>query len=649
MGRHADVRRRRGIASWPLVAAGVVVLLVAVAVMYVFVLKNDNDKTPQACTGSASLTVLASSGSSPAARALSDAFNATAPSARSTCVTSQVVTAASGDAAGMLADGWQGRTDPPPAVWITDDASQLAALENSDPAITAGRDTEPLATSPVVLAMRTDAPGGLTGKRSWQQFATLFATGGGTSRQHLLAPDPRDNRASSYALSSMFAVDGALPSVSEIGAATTTVRSMTDRQSTDLASTGDALQLLTDGGDGAERLAVPVTEADLAAYNSSAASPLTAVYPSGPVVGDEVYVISLTMDGLDDIQRDAATRFHSFARDTAGRQMFTAARMRVPGLTTSTAPGIDADTTVTVLPGTESGQEDAWAGTLGLPGDGSPSPSTTGRPPANSGTAGPTIPPVPSTTSGSASSPSSSGPSSSGPSGTPRPSTTPVTSPTTRTSGSSTQPSSTPPSSTQPSSTQPSSTPVPATGPGVTFLADTSATWGTEVSGLTRTAWLQQALTGAVATTGTSRFGLWSTSSDQPSGYVRLAPLAARSPALDAAVGALSSSGERRYYAAVPVVLQQVSTAATPGSPQRVVLITDGPDQTPSTSRAAVVQAIRDVMAANPSLSLDVVGVGENAPDSALVALAAAGNGTYYDVVSTSSLPATLLSVMSGT
>ncbi|MEJ7649827.1 MAG: VWA domain-containing protein [Nakamurella sp.] len=632
MGRHADVRRRRGIASWPLVAAGVVVLLVAVAVMYVFVLKNDNDKTPQACTGSATLTVLASSGSSPAARALSDAFNATAPSARSTCVTSQVVTAASGDAAGMLAGGWQGRSDPPPAVWITDDASQLAALEKSDPAITAGRDTEPLATSPVVLAMRSDASSGLTGKRSWQQFATSFATGGGTSGQQLLAPDPRDNRASSYALSSMFAVDGALPSVSEIGAAATTVRSMIDRQSTDLATTGDALQLLTDGGDGAERLAVPVTEADLAAYNSSAASPLTAVYPSGPAVGDEVYVISLTMDGLDDIQRDAATRFHSFARDTAGKQMFTAARMRVPGLTTSTAPGIDADTTVTVLPGTESGQEDAWAGALGLPGDGSPSPSTTGSTPANSGTAGPSTPPVPVTTSTSVSGPPSSGPSSTGPSGTPRPSTTPVT---TRTS---------------PSSTSPSSTPVPTTGPGVTFLADTSATWETEVSGLTRTAWLQQALTGAVATTGTSRFGLWSASSeDQPSGYARLAPLAARSPALDAGIGALGSSGERRYYAAVPAVLQQVSTAATPSSPQRVVLITDGPDQTPSTSRAAVVQAIREVMAANPSLSLDVVGVGENAPDSALVALAAAGNGTYYDVVSTSNLPATLLSVMSGT
>lgn len=633
MGRHADVRRRRGIASWPLVAAGVVVLLVAVAVMYVFVLKNDNDKTPQACTGSATLTVLASSGSSPAARALSDAFNATAPSARSTCIASQVVTAASGDAVGMLADGWQVRSDPPPAVWITDDASQLAALEESDPSITAGRDTQPLATSPVVLAMRPDAPSGLTGKRSWQQFATLFATGGGTSGQRLLAPDPRDNRASSYALSSMFAVDGALPSVSEIGAATTTVRSMIDRQSTDLATTGDALQLLTDGGDGAERLAVPVTEADLAAYNSSAASPLTAVHPSGPAVGDEVYVIGLTMDGLDDTQRDAATRFHSFARDTAGKQMFTAARMRVPGLTTSAAPGIAADTSVTVLPGTESGQEDAWAGALGLPGDGSPpSTSATVSSPTNSS---PATPPVPTTTRGSASSPSGDRPSSNGPSGTPRPSTTPVTSPTT---------------STPVSSTPPSSTPAPTTGPGVTFLADTSATWETEVSGQTRTAWLQQALTGAVATTGTSQFGLWSTSSqDQPSGYARLAPLAARSPALDAAIGALGSSGERRYYAAIPAVLQQVSTSATTDSPQRVVLITDGPDQTPSTSRAVVVQAIRDLMAANPSLSLDVVGIGENAPDSALVALAAAGNGTYYDVVSTSDLPATLLSVMSGT
>lgn len=161
---------------------------------------------------------------------------------------------------------------------------------------------------------------------------------------------------------------------------------------------------------------------------------------------------------------------------------------------------------------------------------------------------------------------------------------------------------------------------------------------------------MQQALIGAVSTTGTSRFGLWSTSSrDEPAGYARLARPAARSSALDSAIGALGASGERRYYAAVPAVLQQVAAAATVGSPQRIVLITDGPDQTPSTSRTAVVRAIRDVVAANPSISLDVVGVGENAPDSALVALAAAGNGTYYDCASTTDLPATLLSVMSGT
>lgn len=652
MGRHADVRRRRGIASWPLVAAGVVVLLIGVAVMYVFVLRNDDKAAPPPCTGSVTLPILASAGASPAARALSDAFNATSPAARSTCVSSTVVTAASGDAAGMLADGWKGRTDPAPAVWITDDGSQLAMLDARDPGLTAGRDTEPLATSPVVLAMRPAPAAKMAGTLSWATLASQLGTDGSAAGLSLLAPDPRDNRASSYALSSMFSRGSAAPSAAEVGRAAATVRPLIAGSSGDTTTTGDALAMLAAGAAGADELAVPVTEADLAAYNSSADHPLTAVYPSGPALGDEIYVVGLTSENLDATVQDAATRFHSFARDTAGEQILAAARMRVPGQRTPAAPGIDTSTSVTTIHSTDAGLEREWAAALGLPTD-TPAAVPSGTSPGSTG---------PSSTGPSSTSTSTGGPfpttgSVPGPSTTTRPSpssTPPGTTPTTSTPPGSTSTTSTPNSSPTTTSTPNSSTATTSTssqgGPGVTFLLDSASSWSTVVGGKSRTAWMQQSLTSALGSAGDRRFSIWTTSSTVSAvGYLEVVPLSTVSTDLESAIGALTSGGTRTYYAAIPAALTQLARIASPTSPQRIVLVTDGPDQTPGTPRAEVIAQIRAAVAGSAWISLDVVGVGNKAPDSALVALAAAGNGTYYQAATTPDLPATMIRVMAGT
>lgn len=175
-------------------------------------------------------------------------------------------------------------------------------------------------------------------------------------------------------------------------------------------------------------------------------------------------------------------------------------------------------------------------------------------------------------------------------------------------------------------------------------MVDTSATWNTEISGRTRTSWLQEALTRAVAAAGDRPVGLWSMSSaDGADGYqprVETAPLDdVRRSALTAAIAQLNPAGDRRYYAVAPAALEQAAQTSSAGSPHRVILITDGTDQTPSTPRAGVVAALAQIAKDNPNVHLDVLGVGEAAPRSALQILADAGNGRYIDVPSTMSLP----------
>ncbi len=52
-----------------------------------------------------------------------------------------------------LAQGWVGQPSQAPALWFPDSAADLASLESTDSAMTAGRNVAPMATSPVVLAM----------------------------------------------------------------------------------------------------------------------------------------------------------------------------------------------------------------------------------------------------------------------------------------------------------------------------------------------------------------------------------------------------------------------------------------------------------------------------------------------------------------
>jgi len=159
----------------------------------------------------------------------------------------------------------------------------------------------------------------------------------------------------------------------------------------------------------------------------------------------------------------------------------------------------------------------------------------------------------------------------------------------------------------------------------------------------------QEGLRTAVTELAVGNAGLWTAgSSAGTAGYstpVATAPVRdtvdgkAQSTRLNTAIGGLTAGGTRTTYLAVLAAYQATSDGAVPGRSNRVVLITDGVDQSPGVSRDRVVAQLSAIRDQGKGVALVILGVGETAPDGALTALAEAGGGTYTKVPLTPGLP----------
>jgi len=462
-------------------------------------------------------------------------------------------------------------------------------------------------------------------------------------------------------------------SAATAGSAASTLKSLADRDagSTAVKSTDEALTALAAGT--ASYTAVPVVESELAVFNRSSASPLTAIYPAGPTAGDYITSIGVTGDWVDADGREAATSLSSFLGEPAAITALADSDLRVPGVSAQiSAPGIDFRNSVVVLPSAGAAVTDAFASAFGLPAQVDPSssagtsapitsdPSTTASPsaaattadPPNttsapSGTADPTgtgTPPTTSTTTGPA--PTTGRPSTSTPS-----TSTPSTS----------KPSTTKPSTTKPSTTKPSTTtpPAPATPTAVyTLVVDSSISMDNDDAGASRESRVQEALRQRIAEGKGAAIGLWVISTGvADSGYAEVVGTGlltgkvgtqTRAKALTAAVDGLTPSGDRYSYAAMVAAYQGATSAAVKGVPNRVIAIVNGGDNTPNLPRADVVATIAATAAANPGVTLDVIGIGPSAPAAALSEVATAGGGSFTAVGSASEVATALSALMAG-
>ncbi len=344
--RHASKAGRRGVASWIVVAIVGALLLAGAAVAY-FVIVRSDDSAQGTCTSQVQLQVIAAPGAAASIDAAASAFNQTAPVARSACVTTVVTTLPDAQAQLALADQWHQAAGPAPAIWVPETEAALRTLESTDSAMTAGRDTNPIATSPVVIAARdADAASLQSAGLSWQTLPAATGPAGTValpSGQHLVLalPDPSTNRASSYALQSVLAnkpggtVDAAsvtanAAELAAIGAAGPAVQPDTTEQ---------ALNQLADRAGGFT--AVPVVASDLATFTATTPG-LTAVTPTGNPVGDTVYAVPLSASWVTPAMEDAAALFLAYLRGPDGQATFTEHGLQVAG---DRSPGADSSGT----------------------------------------------------------------------------------------------------------------------------------------------------------------------------------------------------------------------------------------------------------------------------------------------------------------
>lgn len=347
--RHSSQGGRRGIAPWIIVTIIAAVVVIAGTVGYILIV-NSGSNDEASCNSQVVLPVVSAPGASEAITAAAAAFDATAPVARSACVSTTVTTAPAAETAQLLADGWPESAGAGPGVWVTDSEGDLLTLEATNSALTAGRATEPLATSPVVLAVRSaDAAAVEAAALSWTTLPTasgpdgeLILPGG----EHLLValPNPVTNRGTSYALQSVLlgASGGTIDAASAAGAGPALVNLIGtgptgSGQSPPVqpATTAEALTDLA-AGTGAFT-AVPVVASDLATFTAGTPG-LVAVSPSGTTVGDAVFAAPLSASWVTPTLDDASALFLAYLRGPGGDTAFTDHGFELAEASTATAP-----------------------------------------------------------------------------------------------------------------------------------------------------------------------------------------------------------------------------------------------------------------------------------------------------------------------
>ncbi|MET0862852.1 MAG: substrate-binding domain-containing protein [Nakamurella sp.] len=395
--RHASDGGRRGLAPWIIITLVTLVLVAAATVAYVFIVRGDDqDSATAQCSSQVTLPIAAAPGATDVITAAANAFDATGPVARSACVTTSVTAIQEATADLSLLEQWKQDTAKAPAMWVADSEADLVTVEANVSALTAGRDTEAIATSPVVLAVRS-ADAAAAAALSWQDLPAQTGPDGSVmlpSDQHVILalPNPTTNRATSYALQSVLAA-GSAPAADDVTEAAGTNAPGGTGAPVDIAtvtSSADALRQLGAGGPtvqpqttkealtqlaagNAAFTAVPVVESDLVTFTASTPG-LTPVSPQGAAVGDAIWPVSLTADWVTPTLSSAAAQFAAFLRSPAGAAVFQQNGLQPAGSvptggvapsTSGSATGSAAVPAPIALPDAGAGVADALATAIG--------------------------------------------------------------------------------------------------------------------------------------------------------------------------------------------------------------------------------------------------------------------------------------------
>ncbi|MEV0946794.1 substrate-binding domain-containing protein [Rhodococcus sp. NPDC049939] len=367
MGQHRDDSRARGISKGPVIALGLVAVLV-LGVVFWFQLRDrithQGIAAANACVeGDSVLAVAADPDIAPQIQTLADRYSATGPVVRDHCVTVTVTSVASDTVRNALSVGMNGTWDtavlgPRPALWIPSSSHSVSQISEAGVI-----DGEPrgLATSPVVLAVGPDIESALAAASvDWNDLPSLQSGNDSIPPLGMALPGGPGAESTEMAVESIAAAvagSAAGPVTPEQARSTPVTSALSELvlgyeavPGAKPTTTRDALTTLAQQGDptAAGIHAVAATEQQV--YQTLRQIPgtdLTAYLPRGATpVADHPAVI-LSGQAIDETQSRAAAQFADFVRQPEQARVLADAGFRVDGLehpgdTTLTFPSFES-------------------------------------------------------------------------------------------------------------------------------------------------------------------------------------------------------------------------------------------------------------------------------------------------------------------
>ncbi|GDY28647.1 substrate-binding domain-containing protein [Gandjariella thermophila] len=359
MARHRtrETRVQRGIARWPLLVLGMVVLIVLGWLGYTWiggVLQRRAAAQAESCpAGEEAVHVAAAPGIAEAIQQAGNAWNRQRPVVLDHCMHVEVQSIDPQTTFAGLTQTWDdARLGPKPQAWVPDSTVWVNRLIAQNAGLV-GAPARGLATSPVLLAVPQPGEQALLGGNGfgWSDLPALTSAPDGWARYGrpewgrfvVAVPDPAGNAASALALQSTVAGTTA----QSTGPVTAQV--LDQQPARDLlarlsgaqparvpATTVGALGALdrVDMPSGAFT-AVPVFEVDLYRHNlskdgTSPTRPLSGVSPGGATPAADFPLLPLAAPWADDAQQRAAQQFRDFLTEPAQQRLFARAGLRVP-------------------------------------------------------------------------------------------------------------------------------------------------------------------------------------------------------------------------------------------------------------------------------------------------------------------------------
>lgn len=374
MSRHRAARgpsRRRGVAKWPFVAVGTIVLLALGWMGWSYagdLLERRAAAQLASCVeGDATLTIAVTPSLAEVIGRAADTWTKGHPVVLDHCMRAEVAAVAPQAVLDGLTTGWDtkalgarpGAWLPESSLWVNRLSAQDARLLGSEPAS--------IATSPVLLAMPENAATAVREGSvfTWGDLPALVTEPAGWQRyghpewgRFIVAlPEVAANPASALALQAVLA-DASPQSSGPVTVETLGAPGVSQAMSKLAANgpvgvpatTGDALAALAAASDlrTAPFDAVPASEFDLYRYNVGAggvqppASPLFGAAVGGPTPIVDFPYIAIADERADQLQVRAAQKFREFLQGVTQQLELAKAGLRVPStkVRPNPAPGI---------------------------------------------------------------------------------------------------------------------------------------------------------------------------------------------------------------------------------------------------------------------------------------------------------------------